>query len=165
MENNERIKRFWSGYLRSLPPGDRDRRYFEAFTFGDTAEAADRIARLVVAGVKTATSELLWTRQAAGEPLWGTGDESIVLDGSGDPVCVVRTVELRTVPFEEVEEEFVRDYGEGEGTLEWWRRDVWEHYQKECRSLGRTPTGEMPVICERFEVVYLLGHTGPTNPP
>ena len=152
MRNESAIRGFWSEYLDSLPEQERDRTYFEAFSFGNTAESADHLAGLVMEGVKTATSELLWARE--GQALWGSGDLSIVLDGRGNPVCVVRTTELRVVPFSEVDTGFVRDYGEGDRTLEWWRTEVWDHYREECSLLGRTPSQDMPLICERFVVVY-----------
>lgn len=143
---------FWEEYLRSLPEQDRDRRFFESFAFGTTPESSNHLAELVMQGVKTATSELLWSRE--GQALWAVGDESIVVDGQGNPVCVLRTAELRVVPFAEVDAGFVRDYGEGERTLEWWRTEIWDHYRKECEALGRTPSEDMPLICERFEIVY-----------
>lgn len=148
------VEEFWENYLRSLPPEHRNRKYFEAFSFGDTVESADRLAKLVLEGVKTATSELLWSRQAAGKPLWNEGDESVVMDGAGEPVCVIRTTELRVLPFSQVDEAFARDYGEGDRRLSGWRRDAWESYERECRSLGMTPSEDMPLICERFEVMY-----------
>jgi uncharacterized protein YhfF len=61
---------------------------------------------------------------------------------------------LRILPFSEVDEEFARDYGEGDRTLAWWRPNLWRYYEQECRSLSRTPSEDMPLICERFEVVY-----------
>jgi uncharacterized protein YhfF len=148
------VREFWERYRGTLPPAERDRHFFEAFSFGGTAEGADLLAELVLQGVKTATSELLWSREAIGEPLWKVGDEHVVLDGKGQPVCVIRTTELRILPFDQVDGSFVRDYGEGERSLEWWRRDIWDHYETECRRLGRIATPDMPLICERFEVVY-----------
>jgi uncharacterized protein YhfF len=152
--SDHEVERFWGEYVRTLPSEERHRRYFEAFAFGDTPETADRLAELVMSGVKTATSDLLWSREAKGEGVWEPGDESIVLDGKGQPVCVVRTTELRVIPFGDVDANFVRDYGEGDRTLEWWRTEVWDHYRRECVALGREPTDDMPLICERFTVVF-----------
>lgn len=150
----DKIDRFWDSYLRSLPPQHGERRYYEAFAFGDNPEMADRLAELVLVGIKTATSELLWSRQERGKPLWQVDDEHVVLDGRGDPVCVIRTTELRILPFNEVDERFARDYGEGDRSLAWWRQNLWRYYEQECRSHSRTPSEDMPLICERFEVVY-----------
>jgi uncharacterized protein YhfF len=70
------------------------------------------------------------------------------------PVCVIETVELRIVPFDEVDERFVYDYGEGDRSMNFWHKNMWEYYSDECQTLGRTPTPEMPVICERFRIVF-----------
>ena len=45
---------------------------------------------------------------------WRVGDEHIVLDGRQRPVCVIRTVELRPVRFDDIDAAFAREYGEGD---------------------------------------------------
>ena len=116
---------------------------------------ANQLAQLVLDGVKTATSDLLWHLQAQGKPLWRVGDEHVVLDGYWRPVCVIRTTELEQRPFSAVDEAFVRDYGEGDRTIAWWREHVFSWYSTECRQIGCEPTYDMPLLCERFEVVYV----------
>jgi len=92
------IDGFWQSYLRSLPREQRNRFYYEAFAFGHTAHLADRLGRLVLEGVKTATSELLWARERIGKPLWKVGD--------GRPICVIRTTELSILSFVQVDQRF-----------------------------------------------------------
>lgn len=115
---------------------------------------ADRLLALVLAGMKTATAMPLWEREARGQPLWQVGDESIVLDGSGAPRCAMVTIELRVVPFDALDAPFARDYGEGDRTLAWFRSEAWEYYGAVVAELGHTPARDMPMICERFRVVY-----------
>ena len=148
------VDSFWDVYCLSLPQEERDRQYYEAFIFG-SIQTANKLAGLVLAGVKTATSELLWNLESEGKPLWHVGDESIVLDGSNNPVCVIVTTELTVKPFNEVDEEFARDYGEGDRTLEWWKEYIWEDYVKQCESLGRQATPDMLLVFERFIVTYI----------
>ena len=144
---------FWQQYLQTAP-GPQDRRYFEAFQFGAGREMANQLSRLVLDGIKTATSDLIWHIDAQEKPRWQAGDEHIVLDGDWLPVCVIRTTELEERLFRDVDERFAWDYGEGDRSLEWWRRHIFEWYAKQCRELGIEPTEEMPLLCERFEVVY-----------
>jgi uncharacterized protein YhfF len=61
-------------------------------------------------------------------------------------------VEIKS--FAEVGEAFVYDYGEWDRTLETWRARCWELNAPRCRALGKIPTREMPLVCERFTVVY-----------
>ena len=50
---------------------------------------------------------------------------------------------------------FAHDYGEGDRTLEWLSKHLYRWYAAECREIGREPAGDMPLLCERFEVVYI----------
>jgi uncharacterized protein YhfF len=147
---------FWRSYLEASP-GAGDRRYFEAFQFGAGREMANQLSRLVLDGIKTATSDLAWHLEWKGKPLWHVGDEHIVLNGDWLPVSVIRTTELEVRPFCDVDAAFARDYGEGDRTLEWWREHMFAWYASQCREIGVEATEDMPLICERFEVMYAPG--------
>lgn len=149
----------WQAYLETLPQSERHRMYFEAFQFGRGRSMADQIAQLVLDGIKTATSDLIWHMEATGKPVWSVGDEHIVLDGDWRPVCVIRTTELEQRRFRDVDERFAFDYGEGDRTLEWWRRHVYAWFASQCREIGAEPSDEMPLLCERFEVVFAPSRT------
>ena len=147
----------WEQFLgtRSDAQDLRDR-FYEAFSIGDSADSRNEGARLIREGNKTATSDLLWSYQADGARPPVSGSVSIVLDGGGEPVCVVETVEVDTTPFDAVDEQFVRDYGEWGGTLESWRERAWTYYSAVCRDLGRNPARDMPLICERLSVLHVF---------
>jgi uncharacterized protein YhfF len=70
------------------------------------------------------------------------------------PVCLIQTTEVRVLPFERIDAQFAYDYGEGERTLEWWKREMWRYYVDECKEIGRVATADMPLVCERFRVVH-----------
>ena len=125
----------------------------QAWSFGSTPEMADRLLALVLAGTKTAGASQLWDYEASGDPLPRAGDLSIVLDGAGEPRALLRTTDVRVLPFEEVDAEHARLEGEGDLTLDYWRRAhewFWTAYPEHDR--GFSPT--MPVVLERFEVLY-----------
>ena len=82
------------------------------------------------------------------------GDLSIVTDGENEPVCIIETTEVRVIPFDEVDESFAFDGGEDDRTLESWRQMYWSFLGEECRRIGRPFTPKVPVVCERFRVVY-----------
>jgi uncharacterized protein YhfF len=125
---------------------------YDASAFGDSAAMADELAALVVAGTKRATAGLLAGYAADGSPLPVAGDWSVVLDGTGQPVAVIRTAQVTVVAFAEVDAAFAWDEGEGDRTLAYWRE---EHRRFFSRS-GQPFDDESPVVCERFEVVYPL---------
>jgi len=150
-----KIAVFWQAYLASLPHAEEAvRRFYEVFQIGNSNEAGNAGAALIKQGVKTTTSSLLWACQAANKPLPEVGSLSIVTDGSGDPVCVVETIAVDIKPFAEVDAAFAYDYGEWDRTLEGWRTHSWALNAARCSVLGKAPTPDMPIVCERFQVVY-----------
>jgi uncharacterized protein YhfF len=150
------VARCWNAFReeRAAGPEPVNCRFYEAFRFGATEGSANELAALVVAGIKTATSDLLWALEQAHKPLVQVGDFSIVTDWEQRPLCVIRTTQVRIRPFEAVDERFAYDYGEGDRTLEWWKRELWTYYEQECQRIGRAATVEMPLACERFELVH-----------
>lgn len=155
MTSDPRVDAFWRGYLDMRPDnGAAERGYAEAFRFGNREEMVNRLAALVLDGTKTATSSLLWEYEH-GKRVTEHGDLDIVLDWQGSPVCIIEITEVRIIPFDAVDAQFVHDYGEGDRTLAWWNTNMWEWYAaEECPGLGREPARDMPVVCERFRVVY-----------
>lgn len=128
----------------------------EAWAFGATPEHADGLLDLVVSGVKTGTASSVWDYEASGDPMPEVGELSVILDGSGTPRAVIRTTSLQTVPFDEVSEEHAHAEGEGDRTLRAWR----EIHERFWRTHSEDPRGwapDMPVLCERFELVHPVG--------
>lgn len=149
------MERYWRQFLESLPPeSPRPRGFVGAFFFGTKPEGAREIAALVLAGRKTSTGSLNWSYDFDGKPIPQPEDLSIVTDGCDDPVCIIQTTEVRCLPFDEVEASFAYDGGEGDRTLESWRKMYWAYLASECARIGQTPTTKAPLVCERFRVVY-----------
>lgn len=146
---------FWQAYLETLPDDHRHRNAsYEAWGFGDGPKMADELGALVVAGTKTATASAIWEYEAAGEALPQVGELSIILDGEQTPLCIIETVEIRTLPFNEVDEAFAYDEGEGERSLAQWRRDHKKFFTRTLQAIGHEFDETMPVLCERFCVIY-----------
>ncbi|MFF2272725.1 ASCH domain-containing protein [Agromyces sp. NPDC058136] len=128
----------------------------EAWAFGATPEHADDLLELVLSGVKTGTASSVWDYEAAEERMPEAGDLSVILDGAAAPRAVIRTTSVRIVPFDEVDEEHARSEGEGDRTLRAWR-DIHERYWREHSENPRGFAPDMPVLCERFELVDPAG--------
>ncbi len=125
----------------------------EAWAFGDHAALADELLALVLAGTKTATAASMWDVQADGDPVPRVGDLSILLDGAGAPRALIRTTQVRVVPFLEVDAEHARLEGEGDLTLQHWREGH-EAFFRRTSSDPRVFDATMPIVCERFTVVH-----------
>ena len=135
--------------MRGGPPGWQSSTY-EVEPFGDSAELADELAALVLHGPKRATAGLLAGYEAEGEPIPIEGSYSVVLDGVGRPVCVIRTGKVIVQPLGMVEESFAWDEGEGDRSLAYWRA---AHIDFFSRS-GFPFDDDSLVVCERFELIY-----------
>lgn len=132
----------------SVPPEHRDA---VRFSFGDSPELADELLDLVLAGKKTATCGTLSQFGEGGEPMPQVGRRDVVLDGQGRPAAVIETTEVTVKRFDEVDEAFARDEGEGDGTLVYWR-DAHETYFARNGGFAH----DMQLVCERFRVVDVL---------
>jgi uncharacterized protein YhfF len=146
------LSAFWGEFAKTTA-ADEDR-FYEAFFFGDSEEMANELAQLVLLGTKRATTAALWSYEAECQRLPLPGDLSIVTDWSGHPLCIIETRSVDVVPFREVTAEFAATEGEGDGSLSFWQRAHREFFSRECASTGREFSESMPVVCERFAMVY-----------
>ena len=125
-------------------------RYKDAvsFAFGDSPELADALLALVLSGKKTATCGPLRDIEA-GEPMPVVGRRDVVRDGRDKPACVIETIEVTQVRFDDVGEDFA--VAEGEGPYDEWRQG---HIDFFTRNGGWT--GDMMLVCERFKLVEVF---------
>lgn len=146
---------YWQTYLDTLPSDSPQHTAFvEAWAFGDNPALADELAGLVLAGKKTATCSAVWTYEREGAALPAAGQYSIILGGSGKPRCIIETVEITVRPFKEVDAQFAHDEGEDDRSLAAWRAAHWRYFTRTLAAHGLQPSEEMPLVCERFRVVY-----------
>jgi uncharacterized protein YhfF len=152
----DHIAAFWQSFAATQAV-DPTPRFLEAFFFDDNERSANELARLVLAGRKRASAALLWSFEKAGAPVPQAGDLSVVTNFSREPLCVIETRRVDIVPFEEVNAEFAAVEGEGDGSLDYWRSAHTAYFGRECERIGRVAEARMPVVCERFEVIYRTG--------
>ena len=156
MQRNSEIEAFWQAYLDSLPEGSEQPVSYQAWYFSDNQKDADELGELASAGIKTATSSLLWEYEAENEALPEAGGLNVVTNWAGEPLCIIETREVRKWAFNEVDEAFARDEGEGDRSLSYWRKVHREAFKRTCAAIGREPAENMPVVSERFRVVFPL---------
>ena len=121
-------------------------RSLRSFTLGDSPELADQLLDLVLKGVKTATCS------TEDEPNTSKpGERWIVLDGRGEPRCVIESTEVSYCRYSEVDAAFAHDEGEGDRSLAYWR----EAHRRYFARLGRF-SEDMMLMCERFRLVEVL---------
>jgi uncharacterized protein YhfF len=121
------------------------------FSFGDSPGMADELLALVLGGKKTATCGALASFAPGSDAMPAVRRRDVVLDGQGRRAAVIETLEVEIRRFDQVDERFARDEGEGDGTLAWWR-DAHRRYFE--RNGGFSP--DMQLVCERFRLVEKL---------
>lgn len=146
------VDAFWKEARRSL--GDAPLEPPPAWSFGDSPELADELLALVLEGRKTATCDAVWRFEADGEPIPKPGDLSIILDGAGEPRCIIETTEIRVAPLNEVDEQFAYDEGEGDRTLAFWYAAHESYFSRTLLAIGREFSPSMRVVLERFRRRY-----------
>ena len=124
---------------------------YEAWAFGDDP---DTLGELVRTGVKTATASAYPFYELEGEDLPKAGEYSVILNTKDESVCIIRTTKVYVTPYCEVTAEQAWKEGEGDRSLDYWRRVHEAFFRKELEAVGLTFTEDMGVVCEEFEVVY-----------
>lgn len=124
--------------------------------FGDSAALSQELLSLIRKGQKRGGASLLWAHESESEPIPKVGEIEIVVDHLNAPSLVTRITEVEVVPFNEVSAKFAAREGEGDGSLEYWRKAHWEYFSRECQRIGREPMDTMPVVCSSFEVLNVV---------
>ncbi len=124
---------------------------YEAWSFG---EAPDKLADLVLRGIKTATCSAYDLYLIDHEPLPKTGDYSVILDSNEEAVCIIKSIKVYVTEFNRVSEDHAFKEGEGDRSLEHWRRVHENFLTNELASVNKSFDENTKVVCEEFEVVY-----------
>jgi uncharacterized protein YhfF len=140
------VAEFWRSFVAATGINGT----YTAWGFGNDPEMADSLVRLVRDGPKRATTSLLSSYEEDDEPLPRAGDLSVILDGCGEPVCVVRTVSVEVRLFGLVDDAFAWTEGEGDKSLSYWRAAHVQFFESE----GRPVDDDTPVVLETFDLLW-----------
>ncbi|MDO5689544.1 MAG: ASCH domain-containing protein [Tissierellia bacterium] len=124
---------------------------YEAWSFG---KSLDELAELVIKGIKRGTSSAHPHYLREGERLPEAGDYSVILNSSGEALCVIRNKKVSILPFRDISEGHARIEGEGDGSLSHWREVHIKFFEEESRTYGFDFNEDMLVVFEEFELVF-----------
>ncbi|MBT8308238.1 MAG: ASCH domain-containing protein [Maribacter sp.] len=151
--DNASARNMWGDYL--------DNHLEDAFAeapktihFCDNEKDANECVRLVLKGVKRATSDSLLGLQYRNEPLPKKGDFKVITDWNGKAQCIIRTTAVELKPFFSIDEEYAKLEGEGDKSLDYWKKTHWAYYERELEPFNRVPRDSMIIVCEEFEKVF-----------
>lgn len=145
MNQNE----LWRSFITEKP--EYAGKEYEAWSFGGDP---DLLAGLAAAGIKTATASAYPLYALEGEPLPRAGDVSVIQDGKENALCIIETEKVSVVPFREVSARHAWMEGEGDRSLEYWRKVHEAFFKEEMSAAGLEFTEDMDVVCEEFRVIY-----------
>lgn len=114
-------------------------------SFGSNPDLETRLAALIIAGRKRAT---VWNGNDPNETAPGTRWRVIA---AGRDVAVIETLTVERRRFDEIDEAFAFEEGEGDRSLLFWRI-VHERY---FRAQGDF-AADMPLWCERFRLIKTI---------
>jgi uncharacterized protein YhfF len=119
------------------------------WSFGDSPALADELLQLVLDGQKTATCGSYTAYQQEKGPV--IGDYNVILNGRGEPACVIRTLSLKLIRYCDVSAEMAALEGEGDKSLAFWRQGHREFFTREG-----TFSSQMWLVFEEFELVETI---------
>jgi uncharacterized protein YhfF len=125
---------------------------YDTVSFGDSSAMADQLGHLVVSGQKRASAGLRRDFDDTSFPK--VGGHVVVLDGTGKPLCIFETTEVRTGPLSSVDDAFAWDEGEGDRTRTWWLKAHTEFFTRQAISEGFVFHPDIETVFERFKVVW-----------
>jgi uncharacterized protein YhfF len=146
------VEQFWCDFL-AADPRIPEAMPYQVWYFGNSSAMARELGELVLNGTKTATASLKAINDLEPEKAPIDNGYSVVTSFEGEPLCVLRTTEIRHVPFNEVDSRFAFDEGEGDQSIEHWREGHWAYFSNEAAQYRLEFDETSLVCCERFEMV------------
>ncbi|RWX52766.1 ASCH domain-containing protein [Photobacterium chitinilyticum] len=151
----EQAKIYLNQYLESLSDSERERyQSYSADYFCADELNANLCAELIRIGQKTATCSLKYWYESDDEPMPTIGHLQVVTDWNGKPICIVEIDSVEECKYSDVSAEFAYLEGEGDRSLEWWRKAHWDFFAQECVELNIEPSEDMMLVLEQFHVVH-----------
>ncbi len=115
---------------------------------------ADELGLLIANGTKTATCSAKWEWENDGEEWPAPGHLTVVLDGKEEPLCIIEVTEISIQLFSQVDARFAYEEGEGDRSLEYWRKVHQHFFESALAEIGKQFSDDIPLICQRFRMIY-----------
>lgn len=155
MNTSKPVQTFWAEFCRANPQIDSVTPY-QVWYFGNSSEMAEELANLVITGEKFATASLAEVNKIKPDDAPVADGYSVVTNFEGNPLCIIQTTEIVNTPFNEVGAQFAADEGEGDQSLENWRRVHSEYFTREAATMEIAFNEDSIICCERFKLMFPL---------
>lgn len=139
----------WGKFIQ-LHPEHKEARY-EAWSYG---VLPDELAELTQKEIKTATTSGFALYELEEEALPVENEYNVILDGDDQAICITVTTKVYVTPFEEVTERHAYKEGEGDRTLDYWRKVHIDFFTEAYQESNLVFNEQSLVVCEEFEKVF-----------
>lgn len=155
MQNlNKTQKQYWDSYVFTLPSSLRSMKLNVSASYAGNKEITDELLNLYLTGKKTAGSSIVEDFLSTGDELPKIGNYWIFLNSKEEPSCILKTVDIKIHKFNEVPVAIAAAEGEGDLSLEYWRKVHTGLYAPFLDAWGLKRIEDATVITEFFNVVY-----------
>tara|TARA_B110000263_G_C15150464_1_gene437612 strand:+ start:123 stop:596 length:474 start_codon:yes stop_codon:yes gene_type:complete len=152
-KNHNSVERLWNDFLNENPE-NKIKETPLSFYFCDNKKDADQCAELVVKGIKQATATSLWWYEKNNAPLPRVGDKYIVTDWDGNARAIIENIKVEQVPYNKITPEFAEIEGEGDKSLDYWKRVHEAYYKREMKIHFEKFDENIIIVCEYFKKIY-----------
>jgi uncharacterized protein YhfF len=147
-------ERYWRKYLSTVAPEKIPEAPRVEARYAGNKLITDGLLDLYLIGKKTAGSSIAEDFQSAGDPLPKVGSYWILLKSNDEPGCILKTDRIEFHKFKDVPPAIAIAEGEGDLSLEYWRRVHEELYRPHLSGWGLSEINEATVLTEFFTLVY-----------
>ena len=144
---------YWDHFAKSLNDAERSAARVTVGYAGN-AQVTDQLLEFYLTGKKTAGSSLVEDFITARDPLPEIGNYWIFLNSAGAPSAILQTKRVVTNKFLDVPVEIAIAEGEGDLSLEHWRKVHADIYEPSLETWGLQSINDATVITEFFRIVF-----------
>ncbi len=84
------------------------------------------------------------------------GDLAIVRNWSGEPKAIIITTKVEIVKFRDITVQYCQCEGEGDKSLDYWKKVHWNYYKNEMKKFGEYPNEILAEKLDNFESVAFI---------
>ncbi|MCQ2573974.1 MAG: ASCH domain-containing protein [Treponema sp.] len=148
----ESLDDFWARFLKENKLPDTTP-FGGELTYANDEQDFASVLALILCGKKTAQFSALAGYHIDNEPLPHKSEYYVLNNWKGEPVAVIKTINVEILPFEEVTWEMAQKEGADED-LNGFRSRYTEFFREDSDITGYDFSPEMPVVFEEFEVIW-----------
>ena len=148
---NHSITRITTDYFDLI---NKPYREIPSIHFCDNKADANDCLALVLKGEKRATATAIYEFKILNEVMPKVGDLYVVTDWDGVGHCIIKTTKITVLPFREINQHHAYLEGEGDKSLEYWRRVHKAYYTRQFEATEYQADENMEIVFEEFKLVF-----------